>query len=287
MISGQTALYGLVAHPARHSLSPKIQNQWFSEKQIDARYVAFDTQANAREVVQAIQTLGIAGVNLSMPYKQALLPLITELSSTAQLIGAINTVKNQNGHLSATSTDGAGFWQAFKRANPNQPVQQLVVLGAGGAALAVIEAAGRAGVQQVTVFKRQNATFAQVQAQLQAIGRYHDLTIEVVPYEATALMATALKTADCVVNATNIGMALTPGLPIESSLIDQIKQEAVVVDLIYAPQATAFLKKCRQRQLVCQNGLGMLIEQAALSFQFWTNQTIDTTNMYQQLMEEF
>lgn len=287
MISGHTALYGLVAHPAQHSLSPSIQNQWFSEKKIDARYFALDSQASAVAVVQAIQTLGLAGINLSMPYKQALVPLITDLTPIAKTIGAINTIRNWEGQLSATSTDGDGFWQAFQKANPHQQVKRAVILGAGGAALALIEAAGRFGVQQLTLFKRQNQSYTAVKQQIEQIAAICHIHVQVVPYEQGDLLTRALGQADCVVNATNIGMLTTPGMPLTEQQLQAINQQAVVVDLIYAPRTTLFLKRCRHRQLRCQNGLGMLIEQAALSFQFWTGQMVTTDSMYQQLTKEF
>ncbi|QFP79570.1 shikimate dehydrogenase [Latilactobacillus graminis] len=283
MISGHTALYGLVAHPVHHSLSPTIHNLGFKQHQIDARYLAFDSQAPAQEVAQALRALNVAGVNLSTPYKQALLPFMDQLTPTAHLSGAINTVILHSGQLIGTNTDGDGFWRALQKAHPKQIWQEIVVLGAGGAALAVIEAAARYGVQQVHVFKRQNPTYPTVAHRLRQLATQHQITITLQPYVDLELLSKKLARADCLINATSLGMAASPGLPIAKRFIQQTPTTCLVVDLIYAPDQTAFLQLANQSGHITQNGLGMLIEQAALSFEFWTGQVLQTEPIYQTL----
>ena len=283
MISGYTALYGLIAHPAQHSLSPFIHNTGFHQIQMDARYAVFDSQATPAAITSAIKTLGIRGVNLSMPYKQSLVPLVDNLTSTAKLVGAINTIKNEAGRLTATNTDGDGFWCALQKAHPQRRYRSVTILGAGGAALAVIEAAVRYGVQQVTVFKRANATYDSVIQRLAQISLASGLQIIVEPYDDQLALATALQNADCLINATNIGMAATPGNSLPINLLQYLPEDSLVADLIYAPRETAFLKTAQKAHYQIQNGLGMLIEQAALSFEFWTNESMTTMPIYQHL----
>ena len=283
MISGYTALYGLIAHPAQHSLSPFIHNTGFHQIQMDARYAVFDSQATPAAITSVIKTLGIRGVNLSMPYKQSLVPLVDNLTSTAKLVGAINTIKNEAGRLTATNTDGDGFWCALQKAHPQRRYRSVTILGAGGAALAVIEAAVRYGVQQVTVFKRANATYDSVIQRLAQISLASGLQIIVEPYDDQLALATALQNADCLINATNIGMTATPGNPLPINLLQYLPEDSLVADLIYAPRETAFLKTAQKAHYQIQNGLGMLIEQAALSFEFWTNESMATMPIYQHL----
>ncbi|MSD83080.1 shikimate dehydrogenase [Lactobacillus curvatus] len=287
MISGYTALYGLVAHPAHHSLSPIIHNMGFKQHQIDARYLVFDSQAQPQNIATAIRTLGVAGVNLSMPYKQSLVPLMDELMPAAQLVGAINTVALQSGELVGTNTDGDGFWRALQKKYPTLANQQIVMLGAGGAGLAIIEAATRYGVAAIQVFKRQNTTYAAVEQRLVTIANHHSMSIVLHDYADEQALQQALSNADCVINATNIGMVNTPGLPMATPLIGQIPITCLVADLIYAPRQTAFLQLAAQSGHPTQNGLGMLIEQAALSFEFWTGRVLQTDPIYHALMKEF
>lgn len=287
MISGYTALYGLVAHPAHHSLSPMIHNMGFKQHQIDARYLVFDSQAQPQDIATAIRTLGVAGVNLSMPYKQSLVPLMDELMPAAQLVGAINTVVLRSGELVGTNTDGDGFWRALQKKYPTLANQQIVMLGAGGAGLAIIEAAARYGVAAIQVFKRQNPTYAAVEQRLVTIANHHSMSIVLHDYADERALQHALITADCVINATNLGMVNTPGLPIAAPLIRQIAPTCLVTDLIYAPRQTTFLQLAAQSGHPTQNGLGMLIEQAALSFEFWTGRVLQNDPIYHALMKEF
>ncbi|WP_337962301.1 shikimate dehydrogenase family protein [Latilactobacillus sakei] len=161
--------------------------------------------------------------------------------------------------------------------------RSVTILGAGGAALAVIEAAVRYGVQQVTVFKRANATYDSVIQRLAQISLASGLQIIVEPYDDQLALATALQNADCLINATNIGMTATPGNPLPINLLQYLPEDSLVADLIYAPRETAFLKTAQKAHYQIQNGLGMLIEQAALSFEFWTNESMATMPIYQHL----
>lgn len=286
MITGETLLYGLVAHPAHHSLSPLIHNMGFDQQAINARYVVFDSQSQPAAVSQAINTLGIAGINLSMPYKQTMRPFVDMLSPSAQLSGAINTIKNDNGRLIGINTDGDGFWRALQQASPMQNRAQTVILGAGGAALAVIEAAASYGVQTLTVFKRANQTYPQVAKRLAKIATTRHITINLYPFDDEVALQQTLATTDCLINATNLGMQATPGFPIAPRLIAQIPSACLCADLIYAPRETAFLKTARLTNHPTLNGLGMLVEQAALSFEFWTGKTLVTAPIYAALTEE-
>ncbi len=134
MIDGHTKLYGLLAHPAAHSLSPLIHNTSFKVTGINGVYLAFDVMPNELQTsVDAIRTMAIGGVNLSMPLKTTVIPLLDEITSRAERLNAVNTVINRDGKLVGDTTDGQGFIDALKYQNVSVEDKTLTVLGAGGA----------------------------------------------------------------------------------------------------------------------------------------------------------
>lgn len=150
-ITGHTRLAGLYAKPARHSISPMMHNAAFIEKGIDARYLAFDVEPeDLKTSVEAIRTLQLLGVNLSMPHKMAAVPLMDELSEAAQLIGAINTIVHHEGKLIGHNTDGIGFMASLTDAGISIIGKEITLMGAGGAATAIISQAALDGVKKFT-----------------------------------------------------------------------------------------------------------------------------------------
>lgn len=238
MIDGHTKLFGLLAHPAAHSLSPLIHNTSFKITGINGAYLAFDvTSDGLADSLAAMRAMGIGGFNLSMPLKTDVIPLLDEVTPRAERLQAVNTVINRNGHLTGDSTDGQGFVDALKQRAIELAGATLTVLGAGGAGRSIISAAVDAGVTKIHVFKRNNASFMPVKHQLEAWST----AIEVTDYDDEAAMIHAVDTSQIVVNATNLGMAADSELPINQAVIDHFKPEHVVVDVIYFPLTTPFL----------------------------------------------
>lgn len=270
LVDAHTSLYELIAEPAGHSLSPLIHNTSFQTLNINSVYLAFDVDhKHFSDVIRAMRALPIKGINVSMPYKEHIINYLDELTPIARQLGAVNTVINHDGHLVGDSTDGEGFINALLDEHVSVNGKHVAVLGAGGAGRAVIAAATNEGAQ-VSVFKRHNATF---EATSQRLSKWSQ-QIEVLPYEDETLMAQVLTTADVVVNTTNIGMGDDQSSPIPLSVVTALHPGQMVMDVIYAPLETAFLKQARQRGCSTMNGINMLVQQAAGSFYRWTKQTM-------------
>ncbi|WP_283679801.1 shikimate dehydrogenase [Lentilactobacillus sp. Marseille-Q4993] len=273
MIDGNTKLYGLLAHPAHHSLSPLIHSEAFKQLGINGAYLAFDTETDdLSSVFNSMKQMKIGGFNLSMPYKREALRHMDEVTPDAQKLGAINTVVNRNGKLFGTSTDGVGFIQALADEQVAVAGKRAVVLGAGGAARAIILALIRNNAAQIDVFKRQNATFATTKQELEG---WSDL-ISVHPFGNQNSMKAILGESDILVNATNVGMAGDDHTPIDPALLSP---QTVVFDSIYFPLATPLISQAKQNGNLAINGIGMLINQAAESFRLWTGNKMPTAEI--------
>ena len=258
-ISAATRVAGVIGDPVRHSLSPVIHNAAFAALGLDWVYVAFPTPAGrGGDAVAAMRTLGIDGLNVTMPHKADVIPALDELSPTAARLGAVNTIHRRGEVLVGDSTDGAGFIDALRYDEGFDPKDaRVVVLGAGGAARAVVLALGEAGAAEVVVVNRTAAKAETAAALAPGIGRVGD--------EAD------IAGADVVVNATPVGMA---GVHAEATLVDPrlLRPGQLAVDLVYHPLRTPFLAAAKERGAVPVTGLGMLIHQAARAFRRWTGE---------------
>lgn len=284
MIDGQTALFGFIAHPARHSRSPRMHNLSFDYWGLNARYLAFDVAPDGLAgTLAGIRSMGIAGVNLSMPFKQTVVPLLDGLTVRAQRIQAVNTIKNEAGKLIGDSTDGAGVFQDLLHQGLNLVDKHVMVLGAGGAGKAIIAAALDYGVASVTVFKRNNERYAGVQHWLEQLSTTTSVPLRLCAYEDQVRMQQVARTSNLIINATNIGMT-TAGTPLPISIIQQLVPQQTVYDVIYQPLETTFLCLARQQGCATYNGLGMLIWQGALAFEFWTGKQMPVQQVRQDML---
>ncbi len=267
MFDGHTDLYELIAAPAHHSLSPLIHNTSFNALNINSVYLAFDVEADElTDTVASLRALSVHGANVSMPYKEAVVPFMDELTPMAKRLGAVNTIINRHGHLVGDSTDGQGFVDALNDEAVSVTGKHVVVLGAGGAGRAVIAACVEAGAM-VTVFKRQNRTFEAIQQQLTSWSP----NITVLPYEDLDQMAQVVAEADVIINTTNVGMGADTGVPLADSVMAVLQPGQFVADAIYAPLETQFLKEAKVQGCQTMNGINMLIHQAARAFTQWTD----------------
>ncbi|MFD0897707.1 shikimate dehydrogenase [Loigolactobacillus binensis] len=280
-IDGKTQLYGFFAHPAHHSLSPLMYNLTFAHYGMNATYLAFDYTADLVTMVASLRHLNFGGANLSMPFKSRIIPLLDEIAPEAQLIGAVNTIVNHDGHLIGHSTDGPGFFAGLAQKGVHFQNAHMTILGAGGAGMAIIAAAAAAGITTLDVFKRRNATYAPVAAKLTELAAATQITINIHDYQATAELTHALQQSDLLVNATNIGMGASNELPLPLAVLQQLTPQTVVSDVIYFPKETAFLKAARQLGCPTYNGLPMLIHQGVLAYKLWTGAEMPLTQVTQ------
>lgn len=275
-ITGQTQLAGLIAHPARHSISPKMHNLAFTHNQIDACYLAFDVlPENLQNSIEGIRSLNLIGVNLSMPHKQAVIPLLDELSQEAQLIGAVNTIVNQAGRLIGYNTDGVGFIQSLKEEEIDIVDKKMVLLGTGGAATAIMCQAALDGIASIALVSRHGENYEKAQQKIAVLHEQTNCQIQLIASDDEEKISEACQQADLLVNATNVGMGETSqALPFIK--VHDLRADLIVIDIIYYPKETYLLKSAREIGAKTINGLGMLVHQGAKSFELWTGKKMPT-----------
>ncbi len=253
MITGATRVAAVIGNPVRHSLSPSLHNAAFLQLGLDWVYTAFDVSpGEAQAALDAMRTLRLGGLSVTMPHKEAVASAVDSLDAAADALRSVNTVVPQaDGSLKGYSTDGAGFVASLAAAGVEVAGRSICVLGAGAAARSIIDALGRAGAQRVAVVNRTAA-----------------------PVEAAVLLAGAagvvgvladVSDAHIVINATSVGMG-GEEMPCDPSLFHSGQ---VVADIVYHPRDTALLRAARSAGATTVEGLGMLVHQAALQQQLW------------------
>ena len=250
----------LFAHPAGHSLSPAMHNAAFRELGLDAHYRALDVAPEAlAEAVAVLRTPDVAGANVTVPHKQAVVRWLDGLTDAARAVGAVNTIVPTADGLIGDNTDGEGFLRALAELGVDPRGVRGLVLGAGGAARAVVAALLGAG-SRVALYNRTSARADSLAVELAGHGEIRVL-------RATELAAWVRDTR-LLVQATSAGMeGATEGVdPLPDG---SLPQQGAVVDLIYRPRETPLLARARRAGLVTQNGLPMLIHQGALAFERW------------------
>ncbi|MEO8112995.1 MAG: shikimate dehydrogenase [Phenylobacterium sp.] len=256
MISGKTIVAGVVGAPVAHSLSPLIHNAWLSAAAIDGVYVAFSPPADRFGAFAAgLRGGAVRGLNVTVPFKADALAAADRATDRAQAAGAANLMLfGADGQILADNTDGAGLMHAFALQAPGFEAKAgpAVIFGAGGAARGAAAALLAAGAPQVRIVNR---TVARAEALAQALGP----GVRVFEDAASALAG-----ANVIVNATTLGLGGGEG---PDALFDLAPGGAVVMDMVYKPLQTAFLKAAAQRGLRTVDGLEMLIGQAAPSFE--------------------
>ena len=274
-IDGYTRLAAVVANPIKHSISPFIHNSAFEKTQVNGVYVAWEIpESDLAETVENIRRYNMFGINLSMPYKEAVIPFLDEISPEAQLIGAVNTVVNRDGHLIGHNTDGFGFFASLKNFNPKET--HIMILGAGGAAKSIVTQAVLDGAKKVSVYVRPQSldkakeSFKSLLEQASCHLEFHALN-DLKYFQGQA---------DLLVNATSVGMN-GESLPIPTDT--KFPKELLVADIIYQPFETPFLAVARKHGIEAVNGLGMLLHQAAGAFKLWTGKDMPTDDIWQEL----
>lgn len=267
ILSGKARLAGVIGWPVSHSLSPRLHGYWLRQYRIDGAYLPLPVRPEALSpVIASLAELGFRGVNVTIPHKQAVLRLCTNVDSTAERIGAVNTVAFRDGGLHGSNSDAFGFLENLQRGAPDwQPAAgPAVVLGAGGAARAVIVALLDAGVPGIRLVNR---TLARAEALAEAFGE----RVAACPWEDAE---SELAEARLLVNSTSLGMTGQPDLALDLTALPRI---AVVTDLVYAPLETPLLAAAKARGNTAVDGLGMLLHQARPGFEAWFGQRPEVT----------
>jgi len=266
-IKATTKIYGIFGHPVSHSLSPVMHNSAFSALGLDCVYVAFDiSPEEIGKAAEAVKTLGISGVNITIPHKESIIRYLDEIAPEAELTGAVNTVKNDRGRLSGHNTDVGGFLRAAGEELGVRPDGSCVFLaGAGGAARAVMSAFCMNGAERIYVLNRTHDKALKLASEFGQ--RFKKIKIEPIPFGDVKAIEAGLGKADILVNSTSSGMDGREGLDLP---LDKMKKTSAVYDLVYKPGETRLVKEARGLGLRASGGLGMLLYQGALSFEIWT-----------------
>ena len=281
-IDGYTRLAAVVANPIKHSISPFIHNSAFEATGINGVYLALEVEvSDLAETVANIRRYQMFGINLSMPYKEEVIPYLDELSDEVRLIGAVNTVVNQNGNLIGYNTDGKGFFKSL----PSFTIlgKKMTLLGAGGAAKAVLAQAILDGASQVSVFVR-STSMEKTKAYLETLQSETGFRVDLYALEEHSVLQERIAASDLLVNATSVGMD-GKSSPVPTNLT--LPPQVLVADIIYQPFETPFLQWAKSQGNVAVNGLGMLLYQAAEAFKLWTGKDMPTDEIWQSLTEKY
>ncbi|WP_247921781.1 shikimate dehydrogenase [Streptococcus sp. oral taxon 431] len=281
-IDGYTRLAAVVANPIKHSISPFIHNSAFEATNTNGVYLAWEVGAtDLAETVANIRRYQMYGINLSMPYKEQVIPYLDQLSEEACLIGAVNTVVNREGTLIGYNTDGKGFFKSLPSFKISR--KKLVLLGAGGAAKAILAQAILDGVSQISVFVR-SSSMGKTRPYLEKIQNATEFRVDLFALEDIQELQDSITKADLLVNATSVGMDGS-SQPIPTSIV--LPEKLLVADVIYQPFETPFLKWARNQGNQSINGLGMLLYQAAEAFELWTGKEMPTDQIWELLTQKY
>lgn len=271
-ITGHTELIGLMAYPIRHSSSPAMQNEAFAKLGYDYAYLAFEVDNDSLEdAITGMRALKMRGSNVSMPNKTVVGQYLDELSPAAKLCGAVNTIVNDNGHLTGHITDGIGFMAALKDNQIDVIGKKMTIAGAGGAATAVEIQAALDGVAELSVFNRNDEFWERAKDNVKKINEHTNCKATLYPLEDLDRLKEEISDSFLFANATGMGMK-----PLEGQTyipdISFLRPDLIVVDIVYAPRETALLNLAKEAGCQTMNGLGMMLFQGSAAFELWTGE---------------
>ncbi len=264
-ISGTTKVCAIIGDPVDHSLSPVMHNAAFNELGLNLVYVAFTVTANElKDAMLGAKSLGLRGLNVTMPHKNAVIDYLDFVDYTAEKIGAVNTILNNRGKLTGYNTDGSGAMIALQENGVDIEEKKMLLLGAGGAAKAIAYKAAE-DVDELVILNRTEYKAKQL---AKLLSSTFDSKITSGTLSSSVLKA-ELENADVLINATSVGMHPD----IESSPVpsDLLHSNLCVMDIIYNPLTTKLLNDAKSVGATAISGLEMLIYQGAVAFEIWTN----------------
>ena len=264
-----TKRLGIIGYPIGHSISPIFQQAALDALGIDATYEKWEvTPEGVGDFVNGLRAPDSWGINITLPHKQAVIPLLDEVDEWATAAGAVNTIVNHDGRLTGHNTDGPGFLRALQVETGYDPKgTRALILGAGGAARGILLALARGGVDSLVIANR---TMERAET-LAKLAVENGVKSEAIPIAGNVLIKTAAS-ADLIVNCTSVGMSHGPdeqGTPLTAA---QIPASAIVNDVVYTPLETPLLREAAAAGATALGGLHMLVYQGVLSFQMWTGQ---------------
>ncbi|ASC71802.1 Shikimate dehydrogenase (NADP(+)) [Halomicronema hongdechloris C2206] len=282
MITGSTRLLGVMGDPVDHSLSPVMHNAALQELGVDLVYVPFPVSPqHLPAALDGLGALGVQGVNLTIPHKQAVIPLLCQVSDMATAIGAVNTIWPTPQGWAGTNTDVDGFLAPLAAYPRDWAQTTAVILGNGGAARAVVAGCAHLGCQAIWVIGRRATKLQHFLAGWQTSALQPPLRVD-----TWERLYEHLPQAGLLVNTTPVGMApQVEASPLSRSMMAQLPQGAIVYDLIYTPRPTQFLQQAVAAGLTSVDGLEMLVQQGAAALTLWLQQPVPIDTMRQALWQ--
>ena len=267
-VTAKYELIGLMAYPIRHSLSPEMQNKALEKAGLPFTYMAFEVDNDSFPgAIEGLKALKMRGTGVSMPNKQLACEYVDELTPAAKLVGAINTIVNDDGYLRGYNTDGTGHIRAIKESGFDIKGKTMVLLGAGGASTAIGAQGAIEGLKEIKLFNRRDEFFDKALAQ--RVNENTDCVVTVTDLADQQAFAEALASADILTNGTKVGMK-----PLENeSLVNDISllhPGLLVTECVYNPHMTKLLQQAQQAGCKTIDGYGMLLWQGAEQFTLWT-----------------
>jgi shikimate dehydrogenase len=264
-ISGKTKICGIIGDPVEHTLSPAMHNAAFNNLKLDFIYVAFRVKTNELEnAMRGVRTLGIHGLNVTMPHKNLVIDCLDEIDPTAKFIAAVNTILNDNGKLIGFNTDGVGALKALKENGVDLNGKKLLLLGAGGAANAIAFHAAQEAEELVIL----NRTAEKAKKSAELLRRKLNKKIRANSLSASHIRG-ELRDSDILINATSVGMH--PKVDQSPVRPEWLRPSLCVMDIVYNPIVTRLAKDAKSKGAKVISGIEMLIYQGAASFEIWTN----------------
>ncbi|MDQ8079422.1 quinate/shikimate dehydrogenase [Escherichia coli] len=266
-VTAKYELIGLMAYPIRHSLSPEMQNKALEKAGLPFTYMAFEVDNDSFPgAIEGLKALKMRGTGVSMPNKQLACEYVDELTPAAKLVGAINTIVNDDGYLRGYNTDGTGH---IRESGFDIKGKTMVLLGAGGASTAIGAQGAIEGLKEIKLFNRRDEFFDKALTFAQRVNENTDCVVTVTDLADQQAFAEALASADILTNGTKVGMK-----PLENeSLVNDISllhPELLVTECVYNPHMTKLLQQAQQAGCKTIDGYGMLLWQGAEQFTLWT-----------------
>jgi len=273
---------GIIGYPLSHTLSPSMHNFIYQKLGIDVEYKKWDVSPNNLKFhIEKINNENFIGANITVPYKEKIVPLLDEIRNEAKFTGAVNTIVKNNNKLIGYNTDVYGIEQTFNIKLKNDEIKNAVIFGAGGAAKAALFVLSQRGLNNLTIVNRTQANA------IKMINKFNNLNCEqnIITFTEKSEIKSACLRADLIINTTILGMkgsGYEDISPIDSTFIDS---NSVIFDMVYNPIKTLLIKIALERNATIIEGLNMLVYQAIKSIELWTGISPSFDDMYSKCKE--
>ncbi len=270
-ITGHTKLLALIGSPVEHSGSPAMYNYSFEKLGVDYAYAAFDVkEEGVKEALNAMRLFDMRGMNVTMPDKIEAAKYVDVLSPAAKLMGAVNTIVNDNGRLKGYNTDGEGFVNNLRDYGGDVKDKKITIAGGGGAATAIIVQCALDGAKELVIFNKKDSFFGRTLQTAEKIkSAVPNCKVSVHDIDDTEKMTAEIQSSDIFVNATVVGMKPMEDMSVVTDL-SAFHKDLWVVDIVYNPEETKLLREAKAAGCTCVGGKSMLIWQGASAFKLYT-----------------